>query len=129
MKGLVFVLTLALASPAAAHTRLDISPDYDPEILWLDAPNAASLGNARIRLVYHGREAVAALTPNQYWYYSQAYRRSMARLALRMPVHHAEPRARHAAFRAVLGRYPNLNVQGLNLEDVDGGRIAGGLID
>ncbi|MGB3555651.1 MAG: hypothetical protein WBA25_13530 [Jannaschia sp.] len=113
---------LALSGPAAAdHLRL--THDYDPSIVWLDAPNVTSAGHSRIRIVHDGREGAAALTPNQTWTYQNAYRRSLAHLAFRMPMRAAEPRARHHAFRAVLAAYPTLQVTGFETSPIDDGRL------
>ena len=114
------------ALPAAARDRIDISPDYDPAIHWMEPPTRVAPGQARIRIVQGGRESVAALGPDQFWYYEEIYRRALARLSLTMPVDHAEPRARLAAFRAVLTKWPRTPVEGFALVDLEP-RPAGGL--
>jgi len=110
------LIALMLTAPAIAQERLDISGRYDPSYLWFDAPNTTDAGDARIRIVFAGREGAAALTPNQYWAYGQSYRRHLARLSFRQTVASAEPRARYAAFMDVLRAYPNLAVTGFDLD-------------
>ncbi|MCK0167439.1 hypothetical protein MWU52_07765 [Jannaschia sp. S6380] len=117
------LLTAGLATPAAATHLIDLTTRYNPEILWFDAPNTTSIGQARVRIVFDGHVGAAALTPNQYWRYAGFYKAHMARLALRMPVSRAEPRARYAAFHDVARIYPLLRVSGFDLEDLDGGRL------
>lgn len=113
----------AAALPASATHLVDLTERYDPEILWFDAPNTTSIGQARVRIVFDGHVGAAALTPNQYWRYSQFYKDHLARLALRMPVAQAEPHARYAAFRDVARLYPLLRVSGFDVEDLDGPRL------
>lgn len=123
----VLGLGLALASPAAAHEPVDISGDFDGRYLWLDAPNTTDVGSARIRIVFAGNEGAAVLTPNQYWVYSEAYRRHLARLSQRQTVHTAIPRARVAAFRDVTRQFANLRVDGIDLDRTYGETIIPGL--
>lgn len=104
-------------TPAGRLPTLDLSvTQVDPGYLWFDAPNTTDAGDARMRIVFAGREGAAALTPNQYWFYSQSYRRHLARLAMGRSVASAEPHARYSAFRDVAARYPNLRVQGFDLK-------------
>lgn len=113
--------TALLLLPAVAQAQVQ-NYRYDPAVAWFDAPNTTDLGDARMRIVFDGREGAAALTPNQYWAYSEAYRRTLAGLSLRMPVDAAIPRARHEAFLAVARANPKLVVQGFALSELMGGR-------
>ena len=123
MRTLTILLALAAASPALAQ-RVDLNRTYDPDYLWYDGPTTTHAGEARMRIVFAGRAGQAALTPNQYWYYEQVYREHLARFSFAMPVAQAAPRARHAAFRDVVLRYPDMAVTGFDLEPIDGGRLA-----
>lgn len=125
MRALLAAAALLLALPAGAQTvrpegsltALDLSVTrVDPGYLWFDAPNTTDAGDARIRIVFAGREGAAALTPNQYWIYARSYKRHLAHLSMRGSVHRALPRARHLAFRDVAARYPNLRVEGFDLK-------------
>lgn len=117
MKAILTAAALAFALPAAAHPVLDLSvTEVSPGYLWFDAPNTTDAGDARIRIVFNGREGAAALTPNQYWHYAEAYKRHLTRLSMRSSLASAEPRARHSAFRDVAARYPNLRVEGFDLK-------------
>ena len=122
-RTLSILLALAAAGPAVAQS-VDLNRSYDPDYLWYEGPTSNRAGEARMRIVFAGREGQAALTPNQYWYYEQVYRRHLARFSFAMPVAQAEPRARHAAFRDVVLRYPDMAVTGFDLAPIDGGRLA-----
>lgn len=117
MRVAALALATALLLPVGASAQvLDISRTYDPSYLWFDAPNTTDAGDARIRIVFAGREGAAAMTPNQYWHYAQAYRLHLGRLVQRRSVAASEGAARHFAFRDVLARYPNLRVDGIDLK-------------
>ncbi|WP_299819970.1 hypothetical protein [uncultured Jannaschia sp.] len=124
MRGVIALLCALTAAGPVWAQRLGLSGDFDPRYAWYDGPTTTRAGDARMRIVFAGREGEAALTPNQYWHYEQVYRRHLARFAFAMPVEQAEPRARHAAFRDVVLRYPDMVVTGFDLEPIDGGRIA-----
>ncbi|SDZ23527.1 hypothetical protein SAMN05444004_10865 [Jannaschia faecimaris] len=118
MKGALFASAAALAlmigSTAQAH--LDISGNYDASYAWFDAPNTTDPGDARVRIVFSGRDGAAALTPNQYWLYAESYRRNLARLSMHRPVRQAEAHARQHAFRDVVASFPNLVVESIDLK-------------
>ncbi len=107
-------LIAALLLPAVAQAD---APGQDAaSYLWFDGPNTVDAGDARMRIVFDGGGGAAALTPNQYWLYSEAYRRHLGHLAMRRPMAAAEGAARHLAFRDVVARYPTLRVEAFDLE-------------
>ena len=116
MRALLAATALLAALPVAAQQRLDPRTDPDTRYVWYGAPHTTDAGDARIRIVFDGREGAAVLTPNQYWHYSEAYKRALARLTLRgvgAPV----GQARHLAFQDVIARYPTLRVESVDLAD------------
>lgn len=119
------LLCLALAAfpllpvSAAAQDRLPTETRYTPEPFWYQGPGAAFAGpKGRMRIVTGGGIS-AALNINQYWTYETAYRASMGRLAMRMPVEQADPLARKEAIAVVLARYPDRRVNGFLLEPIE----------
>ena len=113
-----------LAAALALSLAPSVSAQGLPEALWYDGPNTVAPGDGRMRLVFDGAGQAAALTPNQWWDYSGSYRRNMAALSLRMPVAQAIPRARAAAFAEVAATHPTLRVQAIDVERLDGPRLA-----
>ncbi|SFI57249.1 hypothetical protein [Jannaschia pohangensis] len=119
MRALITALAVLMALPAAAHDYR-----YDPAVLWFDAPKTTDAGDARIRIVFHGQEGAAALTPNQYWFYANAYRNRMIELSRHgVSVARATLRARHDAFHATAAAYPGMRVDGFKLTDLDDPRL------
>ena len=114
MRALLVAAALVAALPAVAQQRLDPRTNPDTRYVWYGAPHTTDAGDARIRIVFDGREGAAVLTPNQYWHYAEAYKRALARLTLR-GARSAEGQARHLAFGEVVARYPNLRVEGVDL--------------
>ncbi|UWQ19250.1 hypothetical protein [Jannaschia sp. M317] len=123
MRGLVLLAALALPLAAQAHDPQD---GYAPARVWMDGPDTLRGGQDRIRLVFHGQDRAAALTPNQFYLYQAEYKRCLTQLAMTMPVHRAEARARHHAFHAVQAAYPAVQVQSLDLVPLRGARLLPG---
>jgi hypothetical protein len=113
------LLAALVALPVRAAETLPLPLDYDPTIVWFDTPWITPEGEGRVRIVTGGREIAAALNVNQFYHYRLAYRRALAELAQRMTVAQAEPRARHAAFHAVLRAYPQFRASGYALRPID----------
>lgn len=116
MRAVLTAAAIVMALPAAAHQTVSPVTNPNTNYLWLDAPNTTDAGSARMRIVFNGQEAAAALTPNQYWLYTRAYKRHLTHLSLRHGVHNAEGQARRQAFHDVVARYPNLRIEGFDFK-------------
>ncbi len=114
-----FLAAMLMAAPAAAHDPLRLPVNYDPDAFWLDTPGIVSPGQARVRIIFNGQEKVAALGLDEFYAYQEAYRTELTRLAQHMSVHIAEPRARFAAFRKVVGDDLSNDADRLVVREID----------
>lgn len=98
-------MATALGLPAAADDVPD--PRYPSEEIVYLHPLPPTFGNAgagHVRLVPEAAtRRVARLDANEFYAYESAYIRALTDLVMRMPVDRAEPLARQAAWRAVVG--------------------------
>ncbi len=117
--GLALALSAPMALGQAAAPAL-------PDALWYDGPGTSSPGQGRMRIVFDGQGTAAALTPDQWWFYSQAYRTRLTDLAFRMPVASAIPRARAAAIGDLAARYPAVRASRISVRPLDSQRIVPG---
>jgi hypothetical protein len=96
------LLACAFALPGIASAQ-DLEVRFDPAYAWASVSGTSVPSDGRVRLVPDTRGRVAALTENQFYDYQLAYRRALGRLSLRMPIDRARPRARDAAWQAIVG--------------------------
>ncbi|MEM7489718.1 MAG: hypothetical protein AAF390_11415 [Pseudomonadota bacterium] len=119
--ALALIAMLAAAPAAAQQDPIDISPDFDPTIVWFDAPRVTLGASGRVRLVFADGLADAALDLNQYYFYQLQYREALAHFTMRAPLTRADPLARRHAFIATLRQFPEVqkDVRGAVLTEID----------